>query len=294
MKPMYLAKLLEAGGVAPLMRRGDAPIESVVADSRRVAAGGCFVALRGPDHDGHRYIAHAVAAGCAAVVCEDATAVPEGVACAVVADTRVAAAALAQAWHGWPARRLTVIGITGTKGKSTVAYLVRAVLAGAGMQAGLLGTISYETGLRSAAAGNTTPGPVELAEMMDEMVRAGKTHLVMEVSSHALDQRRTAGVEFRVGVFTNFTGDHLDYHKTMEEYLRAKRSLFEGLSERATAVLNQDDATGRQMAGASRAGVVWYGLSAAADVHARIERIDAGGTHFVLIGGGRRRRWRRH
>ena len=122
--------------------------------------------------------------------------------------------------------------------------------------------------------------------MMAEMVQAGNTHLVMEVSSHALDQHRTAGLDFRVGVFTNLTGDHLDYHKTMEEYLRAKRSLFEQLRERAAAVLNQDDPAGRQLASATRAKVSWYGLSAAADVHARIERIDASGTRFALIAGG--------
>jgi UDP-N-acetylmuramoyl-L-alanyl-D-glutamate--2,6-diaminopimelate ligase len=109
----------------------------------------------------------------------------------------------------------------------------------------------------------------------------------MEVSSHALDQRRTAGLNFRVGVFTNFTGDHLDYHKTMEEYLRAKRSLFEQLDDRAAAVLNQDDPVGRQLASAGLAKVLWYGLSAAADVYARIERIDAAGTRFALISDGR-------
>jgi UDP-N-acetylmuramoyl-L-alanyl-D-glutamate--2,6-diaminopimelate ligase len=109
--------------------------------------------------------------------------------------------------------------------------------------------------------------------------------VVMEVSSHALHQCRTAGIDFRVGVFTNLTGDHLDYHKTMAEYLRAKRALFEGLGKDATAVLNQDDPAGRQLASSTRAHVLWYGLSGAADVHARIERIDAGGTHFALMAG---------
>ncbi|MCJ7544817.1 MAG: UDP-N-acetylmuramoyl-L-alanyl-D-glutamate--2,6-diaminopimelate ligase [Phycisphaerae bacterium] len=282
---MLLPKLLEAAEIAPRMRRADAEVQAVVADSRRVGGGSCFVAVRGPDDDGHRYIAQAAAAGCSAVVCEDPAAVPKHLPCAVVDDTRQAVAALAQALRGWPARRLTVVGVTGTKGKSTVAHLVRAVLAGAGCPAGLLGTISYETGVRSAPAGNTTPGPIGLADMMAEMVQAGNTHLVMEVSSHALDQRRIAGLDFRVGVFTNFTGDHLDYHTTMEEYLRAKRLLFETLDLRATAVLNQDAATGRQLASSTRAKVSWYGLSAAADVYARIERIDAAGTRFALIAG---------
>ncbi len=284
---MLLTKLLEAAEIAPRVRRADAEVHTVVADSRRAQRGCCFVAVRGPDDDGHRYIAQAVAAGCSAVVCQDSAAVPDHLPCAVVEDTHQAAAALAQALRGWPARRLTVIGVTGTKGKTTVSHLVRAVLAGAGCPAGLLGTIRYETGVRSAPAGNTTPGAVELAEMMAEMVQAGYTHLVMEVSSHALDQRRTAGIPFRVGVFTNFTGDHLDYHKTMAEYLRAKRSLLEALDARATAVLNQDDATVRQLASATRAKVSWYGLSSAADVYSRIERIDTAGTRFALIADAR-------
>jgi UDP-N-acetylmuramoyl-L-alanyl-D-glutamate--2,6-diaminopimelate ligase len=283
---MLLTELLEAAEIVPQVRRGETKVSAVVTDSRRAAPGACFVAVRGAGDDGHRYIPQAVAAGCSAVVCQDASTVPPPLPCAVVDDTRLAAGNLAQAIRGWPGRRLTVIGITGTKGKSTVTYLARAVLAGAGFQAGLLGTISYETGLRSAPAGNTTPGPVELADMMAEMLQAGKTHLVMEVSSHALHQRRTAGVSFRVGVFTNLTGDHLDYHQTMKDYLLAKQLLFEGLDDRAAAVLNQDDPTGRRLASTTRAKIVWYGLSGASDFHARIERIDATGTRFVLIGGG--------
>jgi UDP-N-acetylmuramoyl-L-alanyl-D-glutamate--2,6-diaminopimelate ligase len=284
---MLLSELLEAAEIVPRSRRGQADVIAVVADSRRAGPGCCFVAVRGTDVDGHRYIPQAVSAGCAAVVCQDASAVPATLPCIVVDDTRLAEGNLAQALRGWPARRLTVIGITGTKGKSTTSYLVRAVLAGAGFQTGLLGTISYETGLRSTPAGNTTPGPIELADMMTEMVQAAKTHLVMEVSSHALHQRRTTGVSFRVGVFTNLTGDHLDYHKTMEDYLLAKRLLFENLDPGATAVLNRDDPAGAPLASATRAKIFWYGLSGPADVRAKIERIDAAGTRFVLIGQGK-------
>jgi len=280
---MLLTKLLEAAEVTPVRRRGDAEVNAVVSDSRRASEGCCFVAVTGAGDDGHRYIPQAVAAGCAAVVCQDPSAVPADVPLVAVADIRQAVGRLAQTIHGWPARKLTVLGITGTKGKSTVVYLTEAILARAGLDCALLGTIKYDTGLRSSPAGNTTPGPVELAEMMAEMVAAGKTHLVMEVSSHALHQRRTEGVAFRVGVFTNLSGDHLDYHKTMEDYLLSKQLLFEQLDEGACAVLNRDDPCSDRLAAATAAEVSWYGLSAAADIHARIEKIDAGGTRFSLI-----------
>jgi UDP-N-acetylmuramoyl-L-alanyl-D-glutamate--2,6-diaminopimelate ligase len=284
---MRFSKLLEVAEVVPLQRKGDAEVAAVVSDSRRCGTGACFVAVRGWNEDGHKYLPQALTAGSAAVVCEDPSAVPEGVACAVVADAREALGRLAQAIQDWPSRKLVNIGVTGTKGKSTVTYLIRAVLSRAGHNPGLLGTISYETGSRVLPAGNTTPGPAELAELSAEMVRAGKTHLVMEVSSHALDQRRTAGVGFTVGVFTNLTGDHLDYHKTMEQYGRAKRLLFEQLPPQGAAVINRDDPAGPQMAEGTRAKVIWYGLSTAADVWARIERIDACGTRFALVQGRR-------
>ena len=198
-------------------------------------------------------LAQAVAAGASAVVCEDLAVAPEGVACAVVKDTAKAAGPIAQAMLDWPARKLVNVGVTGTKGKSTITYLVRGMLEAAGYKAALVGTISYETGNRSIVANNTTPGPVELAEMMAEMVSAGNTHLVMEVSSHALDQGRVAGVDYAAAVFTNLTGEHLDYHKTMEQYLAAKRILFAGLKSGASAIVNADDAAGLAMADAARA-----------------------------------------
>jgi UDP-N-acetylmuramoyl-L-alanyl-D-glutamate--2,6-diaminopimelate ligase len=283
---MRFSELLEAAEVQAFQRRGDAEVTAVASDSRRCGSGCCFVAVLGWNDDGHKYLPAALAAGGAAVVCQDPSGVPDGFPCAVVADTREAVGRLAQAILGWPSRKLVNIGVTGTKGKSTVTYLIRAVLERAGHKAALLGTIHYETGRRVIPASNTTPGPVELAELCDEMVREGKDHLVMEVSSHALDQRRTSGVEFRVGVFTNLTGDHLDYHKTMEQYGRAKRLLFEQLPPHGAAVINRDDPAGAQMAEGTPARVVWYGLSPAADVWARIERIDAAGTRFVLMHDG--------
>ena len=261
---------------------GQAEVRRVVLDSRRAQPGDCFVAVRGTAADGHRYIAPAVAAGCTAVVCEEPSAVPEGVACAVVADARQAAGRLAQAIHHWPARRLKIVGVTGTNGKTTFTYLLRAILSAAGCRTGLVGTIAYETLDRSEPAGTTTPGPVELAEMMSRLLAAGGTHLVMELSSHALDQGRTAGIEPDVGVFTNLSGDHLDYHGTMERYLASKRRLFEELRPGAWAVLNRDDPRSEELASATRASVLWYGLSPAADVYGRIGSLEISGSRFAL------------
>ncbi len=291
---MRFSELLVAAGLQAKTCRGDVDVTDVSADSRRCRAGSCFVAVRGTAADGHKFIPGALAAGASAVVCEDASAVPPGTAVAAVDNARLAAGKLAQAIRGWPARRLTCIGVTGTKGKSTVAILARAALEAAGCPAGLFGTISYETGVRSIAAGTTTPDPFELADMTAEVVGSGRRHLVMEVSSHALDQDRTAGLEFQVGVFTNLTGDHLDYHQTMAAYLAAKTRLFEQLAPTATAVINRDAPSveglalppGEIIARSTKAKVLWYGLSPAADMWARIDRIDSGGTDFVVSWGG--------
>lgn len=266
-------------------RRGDADVRTVVTDSRRASAGGCFVAVRGPNTDGHKYIASAVAAGCTAVVCEDASDVPAGIACAVVADSRSAAGPMAQAVLGWPCRKLTIIGVTGTNGKTTIVYLLQHIISLYGGKVAMLGTVSYDTIASSAPAPITTPGAVELAEMMAEVVSAGGTHLVMEASSHSLEQRRTDGIDFDVAVFTNISGDHLDYHGSMENYLAAKRRLFEGLSADAVAVLNRDEPCCESLASATAATVVWYGLSSASDVSGRIDRIDITGSRFLLRAG---------
>jgi len=227
-----------------------------------------------------------MAAGTAAVVCQDASAVGD-FPCAVVEDSRAAVGPLAQAIRNWPVRKLTCLAVTGTNGKTTVTCMLREILRVAGYDPALLGTIRYETGRRCQDAGTTTPDAVSLAEMTEEMVAAGKTHLVMEVSSHALDQRRTAGLDFRVAVFTNLSGDHLDYHGAMENYLAAKRRLFESLGADAEAVLNRDDAWSDRFAAATTAKLRWYGLSPAADVQGRIDRIDEAGSTFELSCNGK-------
>jgi len=278
---MLFSELLEAAEIRVESRCGDGEITSVQTDSRLCGPGACFVAVRGAEDDGHRYIRSAVDAGAAAVVCED----PAGTrpaASAVVGRARSVVGPLAQAIRGWPSRKLTNIAVTGTNGKTTVTYLVRSILRAAGLPAALLGTIEYDTDGKAAPARTTTPGAVALAEMTANALAGGKSHLVMEASSHALDQDRTAGIDFRAAVFTNLTGDHLDYHKTMADYLAAKRRLFERLAPDAIAVINRDDPAADAIAAATRATPLWYGLSAAADLHARIDSIDATGTCFSL------------
>lgn len=283
---MLFSQLIEEAGLDSAIVNGQAEVDGVVFDSRQAGPGKCFVAVKGWKQDGHDYISSAVTQGCAAVVCQDASRVPSGVVHAVAGDTRVALGRLAQAFHGWPARKLQTIGVTGTNGKSTVTYLVREILARTGREAALLGTISYQTGTRNRVASTTTPEPLLLAEMTSEMVSAGCSHLVMEVSSHALDQDRIAGLEFSVGAFTNLTGDHLDYHGTMADYLAAKRRLFQMLSEKAFAVINCDDPHGRDVARETAASVIWYGFSQESDLRGEILSMTDREMMLRLVHGG--------
>ena len=287
---MRFSELLATAGVEARVVGDDAEVDSVWADSRRCGPGSCFVAVRGWQADGNAFIAEAVAAGASAVVCQDDSHLPGEAAgkvpVAVVADAHETLGLLSQAIHGWPGRSLTCVGITGTNGKSTVAHITREILTAAGHRTAMLGTISYQTGSRARPAPMTSPPAEDLAAMMAEMVSAGVTHLVMETSSHALHQKRTAGVDFRVGVFTNLTGDHLDYHGSMENYLGAKRKLFAGLGPGARAVINRQDPYAEDIAKATAAEICWYDLDegdCAADLRARIISADAGGTVFDMV-----------
>jgi UDP-N-acetylmuramoyl-L-alanyl-D-glutamate--2,6-diaminopimelate ligase len=280
---MTLAELITRAGLAAGGDVEPVAIDALTCDSREAGAGVCFVAVRGSDVDGHRFIPQAVAAGCVAVICEDSAKVPAGVPCVVLPETRLAAGRLAQAFYDDPAKAMTVIGITGTNGKSTVAWILREMLAAHGCKAGLLGTIEYDTGGGTVPAGNTTPGPMMLAKLMAEMVANGCTHVVMEVSSHALDQHRIEGIDVDVAIWMNLTGDHLDYHHDMDQYAQAKQMLFTGLRPDAAAILNRDDSWAEAFAQVSTAPITWYGLSTAADIHARIDEISTRGTRFGLI-----------
>jgi UDP-N-acetylmuramoyl-L-alanyl-D-glutamate--2,6-diaminopimelate ligase len=242
------------------------------------------VAVRGPVVDGHDFIGQAVAGGAAAVVCQDR---PAGldVGWAQVADSAEALGRLAQAAAGWPARSLRLVGVTGTKGKTTFTHLARHVLSRAGGRVGVIGTIRYEWPGQSLPAPNTTPGPVQLAEMLALMAADAVDTAVMEVSSHALHQRRVAGLEFDAAAFMNLSGDHLDYHRTMEAYLDAKALLFESLAPEAVAAINVDDPAGRIVAKRSGGRVLGFGLGVSAELRGEIREMSADRTRFVMTLG---------
>lgn len=258
----------------------DRRVAGVTADSRRVVPGSLFVALKGLHVDGGKFADEAVRRGAVAVVRERGTAGPGGLAGVLtieVDDARSALADLARTFHGDPARGMTLVGVTGTNGKTTTSCLLRSIFSAAGQSAGLIGTIHYEFAGRVLPAPYTTPEAPDLYGLLREMADAGVTHAVMEVSSHALAQRRVRGLEFAAGVFTNLTQDHLDFHGSMEEYFRAKRLMFEGLSASASAVVNADDPRAGDLLAATRARRVTYGASSPADVRAREISVTPGG-----------------
>ena len=301
MRPMQLnllhERLQEAGLV--LQRKGytgTAEISHLASDSRRVEGGGLFVAVRGEQSDGHRFIEQAVSKGASAVVCEEIPKTTEGFAGVdfiQVSNTRQALAELAAAFYGDPAHKLSMVGITGTNGKTTTAFLVHHMLTVLGVKTGLLGTVATRVGEETLETSLTTPDALTLHRMLKDMVEAGCTACTMEVSSHALVQERTHGVPFEVAVFTNLTQDHLDYHGSFNRYLDAKKKLFDELGTEAVALYNLDDESGAQMVADTAAQRRSYGQKEEADfriegIENRLEglrmRIDRREHSFYLVG----------
>ena len=256
-------------------------------DSRLVKDGDIFAAIKGTAYDGHDFIEQAVSSGAKYIVSQQDVDC-KGAEVIVVGDSAKAAAVLAQASRGKPASKLTSLAVTGTNGKTTVGFLVRSVFQNAGEKCGLIGTVVYDTGAKMSDASLTTPDCLLIAEMADEMVRAGSKYMVIEASSHALFQNRLAGIDFKAAAFTNLAGDHLDYHKTEKDYLAAKSLLFENLSGDATAVLNKQSAHAEKIAKKTRAKILWYAIDEPADIIAHIESMDITGTVFVLEYGGQK------
>jgi UDP-N-acetylmuramoyl-L-alanyl-D-glutamate--2,6-diaminopimelate ligase len=222
-------------------------LRSFAINSREVQKQGVFIAIRGTQVDGHLFLEDAIAQGAKVVICEESFYTEEDVCVIEVEDTRNIAGPIAQAFAGYPANKLKTIGITGTNGKTTTATLVYQILSACGKKVSLLGTVSKRILDKNLDSKLTTSDPIELAQDMKQMVEAGSEYLVMEVSSHALHQRRVGGVHFEVGAFTNLSHDHLDYHETLEEYAKAKKLLFDDLSPSSTAVVNADDAHSKVM-----------------------------------------------
>lgn len=271
----------ETGGVPP-----DVTVTSLTDDSRATVEGACFVAVRGSASDGHRFVDAAVQRGAAAVVVDRDAEVPASAVRVRVPDTRVALAKLAAAYFGLRAEQglgLRLVGITGTNGKTTVAWLLRSILREAGCLPALLGTIEYDLVGKRMSAPLTTPGALDLCRHLATARDAGADCGVLEVSSHALDQRRCDGLSFSAGVFTNLSGDHLDYHVSMDSYAKAKRHLFDLLCPDGVAVVNQDDAFGKSLGSSLPGPVVSFGLDTPdGDVSARLHSVDRQGSDFIL------------
>ncbi len=236
-------------------------------DSRQVEAGDVFVAMSRPGVDSHQFIDAAVEAGACAVVLERNQWVPDGCTKILVRDSAQAMALLAARFYGNPARHVDLIGITGTNGKTTVSYMCRALLTAAGINSGLFGTVEYDLGNQVLAAANTTPETEPLHGYLAALVEAGLKVAVMEVSSHALATKRVYDLDFRVGVFTNLSRDHMDFHGSEEEYIAAKMQLFKQLAPGVgRAVINIDDVIAKALIEASVAPVICYGLTDAAQL----------------------------
>lgn len=276
-----LADLLDAIGMVP---QADCDITGVTSDSREVSPGMLFVAVPGVAVDGHKYIPQAVAAGAAAVVCRYADAVPDGTPAFVVADCREALGRLASRFYGDPSDELKLVGVTGTNGKTTTATLLYEMARLRGHKAGLISTVANIVDTDSEPAEHTTPDPVKLNALLRRMADAGCSHVFMEVSSHAADQHRIAGLSFAGGIFTNLTRDHLDYHRTFDNYLRAKKSFFDGLGPDAFALSNADDRNGAVMLQNTAARKAFYSVCQPADFTVKLieDRLDG---MLIEIGG---------
>jgi UDP-N-acetylmuramoyl-L-alanyl-D-glutamate--2,6-diaminopimelate ligase len=252
-------------------------------DSRLIKDGDIFVAVKGTVCDGHDFIDQALENGAEYIVCEHSTQRNA----VIVDDSAEAAAILAQAARSNPASRLTNLAVTGTNGKTTVAFLVRSCIQQAGEKCGLIGTVLYDTcSGRDCEAALTTPDCLTIAAGQEEMVRNGAKYMVIEASSHALSQNRLAHINFKAAAFTNLSGDHLDYHKTKEEYLAAKTRLFSSLCPNAVAVLNRESPESEHIAAKTPAKILWYSVDKDADLIANIESMDVNGAVFVLEYGG--------
>lgn len=280
-----LSEILRQTPVREVLGDGERPVGGLTYDSRAVKPGDCFFAVRGTQADGHAFIPAAVAAGAAAVVCEQLPADPApGVTYVAVPDSAGAMADLAAAFYDYPSRELKLVGITGTNGKTTTATLLYDLVRALGYKAGLISTVVYRIEGREVEATHTTPDSIRLNALMREMADAGCEFCFMECSSHAIVQERTRGLSFAGGIFSNITHDHLDYHKTFAEYIRAKKRFFDMLPAGSFALTNLDDRNGRVMVQNTAAAVHTYSLRGMADFRCRIVETHLDGMLLRIDG----------
>ena len=261
----------------------DIDIKSVTDDSRQVRPGGLFIAVAGHSQDGRKFADSAVSNGAIVVVSDQKIRVPGGVLGVYVKDIREALSAIAVNFYDAPSRKLGVIGITGTNGKTTITYLIESIAKSAGFKSGVIGTVNYRIAGSSRLAKNTTPGALELQSLLSEMVGAGCSYAAIEVSSHALEQGRVSGVYFDAAIFTNITSDHLDYHKTPEKYFEAKMKIFDHLKDGGTAILNNDDQKIRSVAPVIKHKKIAYGTKPGSTVAASKIKLSPDGSSFDAV-----------
>ena len=282
---MKLKELLKNVHPLSIVGNDEADITGVNIDSRKIAAGHLFVAIKGTQTDGHRFIPKALELGATAVLCEDLPEVlQEGVTYVQVASTEEAVGPVATVFYGEPSQHLKLVGVTGTNGKTTIATLLYHMFRKFGHKCGLLLTVCNYVEDKAIPADHTTPDPIALNELLHQMVEAGCEYAFMECSSHAIAQKRIGGLKFAGGLFTNLTRDHLDYHKTFENYRDAKKAFFDGLPKDAFAVTNADDKNGMVMVQNCKAQVKTYSTRQMADFRARIIECHFEGMYLDING----------
>ena len=268
---MKLQELIK--NIKPLRIEGstDVDITGVNIDSRKIKDGHLFVAMKGTQTDGHKFIPKALELGAKAILCEDMPeTLQDGITYVQVESTEDAVGKVATLFYGDPSKHLKLVGVTGTNGKTTIATLLYNMFREFGYRCGLMSTVCNYIDGKPIPADHTTPDPIELNELLGEMVKAGCQYAFMECSSHAIHQKRIGGLKFAGGIFTNLTRDHLDYHKTFENYRNAKKAFFDGLPKSAFAITNADDKNGMIMVQNTKATVKTYSIRQMADFRARI------------------------
>ena len=269
MKLSTLVHHLESMGTYNLC---DVEITGITNDSRKVRPGYLYVAIKGYKADGHNFIKKSLECGAQAIVSEEKLSLDTSIPQIVVRNTRKALSSLSCCFYNNPSQKINVVGVTGTNGKTTTTFLTKSIIEKAGYEAGLIGTINYQIGEKMITAQETTPESVELQRLIAEMVEAKIKFAVMEVSSHSAIQHRIENIDFKTAVFTNITTEHLDYHKTISNYMNAKVELFKNLRKDSFAVLNADDEFSEYFADRTNAKILWYGIKNDADIKAEICR----------------------
>lgn len=282
---MKLSELLKNVKVIASQGNIDVEIKGVNIDSRKIENGHLFIAMKGTQVDGHKFISKAIELGAVAILLEDMPEeLNEKVTYVQVASTEEEAGKVATMFYGEPSRKLKLVGVTGTNGKTTIATLLYRMFRGFGHKVGLLSTVCNYINDEEVPASHTTPDPIELNSLLAKMVEAGCEYAFMECSSHAIHQHRIGGLEFVGGIFTNLTRDHLDYHKTFENYRNAKKMFFDGLPKTAFAITNADDKNGMIMVQNTKATVKTYSIKRMADFRAKILECHFEGMYLEVDG----------